>query len=240
MNNQQVYKDKYSNIVSLGCMCSTALYLKKIGVRSCSTFFDWLDGNLKGYLEIIENNFDDVLNKDLLVQKYESAPHIVTNKKYDVSFVHLFDSKKTFSSQEKYVKKYVKKHIDNFVRSLNNYCLLVYYCREKNEEDWIQNNQELLVKFCEQHHCDLIFVFNNKEVKLNSFKSFFVPTNNIHKPFGGPVSYLFEDTAELDAFLISHYDPEQRKKNLQFKPRKHVLRSLMTRLSSHKKDKLVL
>lgn len=240
MKKMLCYKEKYSNIVSIGCMCSTALYLRSIGVRSCSSFFDWVDGNLKNNIELIENSFSNLFDRDLLVQKFDGCPHIVTNTKYGISFVHLFDPKKTFDKQYSKIKKETDKRIQNFYDSLKNNCLLVYYCRNKEEAKWIKNNQELLVNFCLKHQCNFIFIFNDKTIKLESFKSFVIPANNIHIPFGGPVSYLFEETSELDEFLISHYDPEKRKQNLAYHPRKHIIRHIKAKLSKHRKDKLVL
>jgi len=121
-------------IVSFGCMCSTALFLKKNGYRSFSSFFDWLDGGLFEYIKVVNNDFKDVLNYKFLVQKFTDFPQIITNVFYNFSFVHLFDERKTFRKQIKNISKKCSKQINNFKKALSSKNLiLVYYIRKKKK-----------------------------------------------------------------------------------------------------------
>lgn len=219
-------------------MCSVALYLKKIGVRSCSSFFDWNDSCLRDNIRIVDSNFRDVLNPCFFKQLYPEHPHIVTNTKFNLSYVHTFNPKRSLNNQIESVKKNVNKRINNFINSLNDNCLLVYYSRTTDENNWIKDNQHLIECFCSKHNCDILFVLNNDIDGEFLFPKFVIPQNNIHKPFGGDVSYLFEETNELDEYILSRYDENKRKQNLAFKHKKSIFKKIISRFESRKKNRL--
>ena len=75
MSSEKIYK----SVMSFGCMCSTALFLRKNGFRSESTIFDWFSSSLEANLKLLDNDFSDLLVKDYLYQPYKEFPHIVDN-----------------------------------------------------------------------------------------------------------------------------------------------------------------
>lgn len=236
----QLISKKYNNIVSVGCMCSTALYLRKIGVRSKSCFFDWV--NIKCFedvIKIMNDNFADCLNINFLKQNFPDSPHIVTNTKYNIDFVHLFNSKLTFKKQFKSVNDKVKRSIKNLKDSLSDSCLLIYYARAKDDIIWIQTHQKNIKSFSEKYNCDLYFVFNFECTQKFDFKNIVIPQNNIHKPFGGGVSFPFTETKDLDDFLISHFDKDKRSKNLKFKEKKSIFVRIRNLIFRIRKNKLI-
>lgn len=229
----------YNNVVSFGCMCSLALHLKKLGLRSSSGYFDWVTSDIEKNIELVENNFEGFFDTKYFKQEFPGYAHLITNTKYRVVYTHVFDPKSTLKKQYQKCRRYVQKKIDNFYKSLNDNCLLIYYSRSEQENNWIKTHQELIKEFCDKHKCDMAFVLNFDIEGPFAFPKFVIPQNNIHKPNGGGVSYPFEHTEELDDFLISHYDIEKRQKNLSFKSKESLIHRIKRRLGAHKKDRLV-
>ena len=230
--------DIYNHIVPFGCMCSLTLYLRDAGFRSESLFFDWVDSNLKDNITLVNSNFLDFFNESYFTQNYKNEPHIITNKKYNLSYVHVFDRKVTFGRQYKKAKQYLEKRVMRFKEALKDKCMLLYYCRKRDEASWIENNQQLIEDFCKDNDCDIVFITNYKINNLNFFQ-FLIPSNETHKPFGGEVSFPFEKTEEIDSFLRKHFDNKQMLMNLSFKPKRHVLEKIILRMKKLRKDRLV-
>lgn len=231
--------DIYNHIVPFGCMCSLTLYLRDAGFRSESLFFDWTDSNLKDNIALVRNDFNDFLNESLLTQDYKDQPHIITNTKYNLSYVHVFDRKTTFCRQYKKVKKYLERRIVRFKKALSDKCMLLYYCRKPDEAIWIGNHQQFIEAFCDEFNCDIVFIVNDKIDNLN-YLQFVIPSNETHKPFGGKVSFPFEKTDEIDSFLSLHFDCGKRANNLSFKPKKDIFKKAIGRIKNLQRDKLVL
>ncbi|MCR5308538.1 MAG: papain-like cysteine peptidase [Bacilli bacterium] len=228
-----------TSIVPFGCCCGPATLLKRNGLRNKSCFFDWLDGNLFSYIDVVNNNFEDVLNVTYLVQMFDN-PSIILNKRYNFSFVHLFDRKKTFSEQIYAVQSKVSKQIKNFKECLNGDSLLLYYCRDRNEMLEIIERQQDILKFSDYYKTSFVFVFNYEPKSSFCFKYYVVPQNNTHFPFGGGVTspFICED---LEKYLISIFDENIRKQNLKWKdPEKNLINRIKRKIYSFKKDKLII
>lgn len=218
---------KYSKVMSFGCMCSTALFLRKNGFRSESTIFDWFSSSLMSNLKMLDDNFEHLLDRKFLCQKYPEFPHIVDNSYYDASLNHLFDEYKPFDKQIKTVQKHCSKRIDRFMKNLaNESCLLLYYSRDEKECEWISKNSSLLKDYCKKYHFDFLFVTNYKLNENFVFPWFYIPFNNIHKPYGGEVSFPFEQDSDLINYINERYDIATKKKNLSYKAKKHFLRKV--------------
>ena len=235
---QSVFK-RYKNIAPFGCMCSLALHLRKIGLRSSSCFFDWLTSDLAHNMEIVDNDFNDFFNKKYFKQEYPDYAHLITNTKYNFVYSHVFNPKQTLDKQYESVKKRVQRGIDNFKKALSDDCLLIYYSRSKKETDWIRDNQDKIKAFCLKHRCDITFVLNFDIDGPFIFPKYIIPQNNIHKPIGGGVSYLFEKTEKLDEYLLSVFDPEERQKNLRHVSKESLFIRIKRKLYSFRKDRLV-
>lgn len=230
----------YENVVSFGCMCSLALYLRKLGLRSASCFFDWITSDIKNNMMLVNNNFSNFFDKELFKQQYPGYAHLITNTKYNFVYSHVFNPKETLEKQYSSVKRRVQKSINNFNKSIKNNCLLVYYSRDFNEINWIFNNQKIIDEFVKKNGCDILFIFNFDINGKFIFPKFIIPQNNIHKPNGGGVSFPFENTEEIDAYLLSHYDPKRRMKNLKHRSHVSIYSRIKRRLQSKSCDKLII
>ena len=241
MSLSQLKFNTYNNVVSVGCMCSTAIYLRNLGVRSKSCFFDWINiESFETVIDLIESGFAGCIDEKYLRQNYKEHPHIVSNTKYGFDYVHLFDKKQTFKKQYNLVSNKVAKSITNFKESLSNDCLLVYYSRSSNDTNWIERNQKKILNFCCKYKCDIFFVLNF-EVKENFlFKKIIIPQNNIHKPFGGGVSYPFTNTEILNKFLLEHYSDKKRSRNLKHKNKFSFFDKCKKIIYKFTKDKLII
>lgn len=227
--------------VSFGCMCSTAIFLKENGYRDRSCFFDWVDSNLIDNIRIVQDNFSHVLDKNLLEQRFKEYPHIVTNVLYNLSYVHIFDVKKSYESQIKSIKKKISRSSTNFLNILNSgRCLLVYYLRKEDEVQIIEKNKVQIESFLNKFNASLIIVSNFKK-EISYLKTFHIESNNIHIPFGGDVSFPFTNTNKLEAFLNENIGIEQRNKNLAFNKKrsfKKVRQKVHNFINRFRKNKL--
>ena len=221
-------------------MCSCALFLRKHGFRDVSCFFDWLTSYFFENIKLIENDFGDVLNSKFFIQEYTDNPHLVTNTKYKFVYTHVFDPKTTYTKQKTKVEKYINKRIANFKKTFSDNSLLVYYCRDLEEQKKIENSTERIIDFINKFNTNIIFIFNNKVEADFPFKTFVIPYNNIHKPIGGEVSYPFEggDTDELIDWLTERYDESKILKNKKYKKRRNLFVSLINKLKRNKKNVL--
>lgn len=81
---------KYDKIISLGSNCYVKFFLKHIKYEQETFFFDNIGSPMWSVCELINNDFDDVLNfndynSEIIIKGYA---RIVTNKKYNLKFKH--------------------------------------------------------------------------------------------------------------------------------------------------------
>ena len=220
----------YKSVMSFGCMCSTALFLRKNGFRSESTIFDWFSSTLQANLKLLDNDFSNLISKEYLYQPYKDFPHIVDNKFYEISLNHLFSEYQTFKKQFKKVSRFCYKRIKRFKENLRDgNALLVYYSRDKEECEWISNNESLLEEYSARFSFDWLFITNYPLKENFKYPHYVIPFNNIHKPYGGEVSFPFEKDEDIIKFLNEHYDETKKEKNLLYKPKKHFFMKVFQR-----------
>ena len=65
---------KYKHFISLGYFCSVALELERIGLRNCSSPFDWCITEWKGLEKALTTRFQNFL-------KYENLYHDINDKR---------------------------------------------------------------------------------------------------------------------------------------------------------------
>jgi len=232
----------YENILLFGCMCSTAIFLRKNGFRSFSSIFDWVDSDLFINIELVENGFKDLLRKEDLSQPFGNFPNVITNTKYNFSFPHWFDIKKTFEGQIVQLSSEVQHKIERFYSTLRNgSCLLVYYSRFKEDQERILDSSELIDSFCRKYGCDFLFIFNFEVRKPFKYPFFVIEQNNVHNPYGGPVSFPFEPEEQIVSYLNERFSAEQKAHNLahsKSKKRKYLFGRIINKLHSLRKNKL--
>lgn len=240
--NKILYKNKYDFILPFGSMCSISLLLRDNGFRSKSSFFDWITSNFFGNIELVNNSFLDCFNKDFLVQNFKEQPQLITNTKYNFTYTHIFNPKETFDRQKNCVKKHIDKTIDNFYSCIKSDALLIYYCRDKKEQDKIIESIDVILSFCSKHKVDFAFIFNNPVE--NFFPFFYVVTeyNNKHHPFEDSVSYPLEgpEIDKLLKWLECKFDETKRKSNLKYKHKDSLVIRIKRKLQSKQKNRLLL
>ena len=230
---------KYKHICSFGSMCSVALFLRENGFRDGATIFDWLRSNMKSNIELVKNNFSNLLNPHYLKQNYFDHPEIVDNTFYDISLSHLFDETTSFKKNIKRVTKITRSRIKRFYNFVKDGpTLLIYYCYEPNDFAWINSNIDKIINFCESLHIDLCIVTNFEFQAEFPLTSFVIPFNTTHEPFGLRVTFPFDNNCALKKYLLERYDQTKINKNLAHKENRG---SLIYRLfrKIRKKKKIV-
>jgi len=81
---------KYDKIISLGSNCYVKFFLKHINYEQETYFFDNIGSPMWSVCDLINNNFDDVLNfndynSEMIIK---GSARIATNKKYNLKFKH--------------------------------------------------------------------------------------------------------------------------------------------------------
>lgn len=217
-------------------------FLKKNGYRSFSGIFDWVDSDLFRNIELVENGFKDLLLKKILAQPFAGYPNVVTNVKYNFSFPHWFDIKKSFEKQITNLSLRIDRKITRFYETIKKgSCLLVYYSRFKEDQDKILNSSDLIASFCQKYGCDFLFIFNFEVEKAFDYPFFVIKQNNVHKPYGGPVSFPFDPEEPIIRFLDQRFSSEQKSINLTYaNRRKPFLKRIYNKLHSLRKNHLVI
>ena len=104
-------------IIPIGSTCSIAYQLKKLNLRNCSYPFDWIRiNNLSNVTSLIENNFNNFLNKDNFRLDKISFEFEVNGRMisyiYDnnyCKFFHDFDDYIKEISFETFSEKYIRR-----------------------------------------------------------------------------------------------------------------------------------
>lgn len=210
--------NKYENVISLGFFCSTALELERIGLRQKSNPFDWvLSYNINNIIELINNNFKDLFNKDYFRQYKENSAYYM-NDKYNIHFYHDFDKYRTLEEQLHYVEEKYKRRIERFYKDIKSKTLFIRYIYNQKECKYIENNFEHIVSILRKYNQenDIIFIAN-QDVKSNIIKIF-----NVEIDDGDTVARRFlEKNIELKNYLMSDiYDIKKRKNNIKIYKKK--------------------
>lgn len=211
----------YKHIVSFGSMCSVALFLRENGFREGATIFDWIRSNFKSNIELVENNFSDILNISYLAQKYINHPEIIDNVHYDISLSHLFDETLCLKSNLKNVSRIITNRVERFYSFINDGpSLLVYYCYEKKDFNWINCNIDKILDFKRKHKIDFLFLSNYAFVDSFPFDNFLLSFNSVHDPFGLDVTFPFENAPFLVDYFSQRYDAKKTAINLAHKEKR--------------------
>lgn len=72
---------KINYLISLGCSCNVATYLKKLNIKKCSYPFDWIFSNLKMIQDVIDDDFKKFMDKsNFIVVKPSATGHKIYHK----------------------------------------------------------------------------------------------------------------------------------------------------------------
>ena len=122
----------YKHYISLGYFCSVALELERFGLRDASYPFDWIISDIKSVFECIENNFESILDINLLSQSQNEHKNY-KNIKYGFYFFHDFDKYIPLSSQLDVVKKKYNRRIERFYNAIKEPTLFIRYISDEKK-----------------------------------------------------------------------------------------------------------
>ena len=194
--------------ISLGYFCSVASDLEKLGLRECSSPFDWLISDFEGVMLAIQEHCVDFLEYRYLSQD-QKRHHVYKNTKYNIKFCHDFSKYKSLQEQLPNIRKKYNRRIERFFDAITTpTCFIRYVSDEKtidgksSELVYIENNYDKIL--------DIIKVFNKENeiifIANEGVTSDKVPLFNVQKDENDVVarrpiyksSVLFEKFSNID------------------------------------------
>ncbi len=230
---------KYKHFISLGYFCSVALELERIGLRNCSSPFDWCITEWKGVEKALTTRFQNFLKYENLYQNKMELSHY-KDMEYGMAFFHDFNQYVPLKEQLPSVYEKYKKRIERFFQNIKEPTLFIrYISNEKGFEeiDYLEQNYDKILGLLKSFHQDndIIFIANNEVVsKCEKIKIYFVSSDEGDVVARKPL----EKNRELDLFLrrieydgrqrnVERYMEKQKKENFIFtKYRKKVKKQL--------------
>lgn len=130
----------FEDVFSIGCDCTTAITMIRMGLRKYSGPLDWVrGGTFRARMELLINGFKKYLDYNLISVKSSEDEHIVFNTLNNIEFVHDFSDISEFESVFKSVKiKYLR-------------CINRFYSRLKSSKN-------------------LLLIYTSKFTLINSFE----------------------------------------------------------------------
>lgn len=136
---------KFKHIISLGFFCSVAMELERKGLRTASYPFDWvISDSFENILKLIDNDFENFLEYDNLYQENDKSHYY--NSITGVHFYHDFNAFEPLSKQIGNVQKKYQRRIKRFYEDIKEPTLFVRYCSNKEEENYVSNNEEKILE----------------------------------------------------------------------------------------------
>jgi len=126
---------KNYELVSLGYSCYPALFIKTITKKE-TNFFDWIGSSSWSILKLLENNFDNVLNKQNYYYPNEifrehNQKYNITNKEYYLRFIHDGDFLSSENQWNIFRDKY-ERRINRFNKLLKSNKNILFLYLEEN------------------------------------------------------------------------------------------------------------
>lgn len=232
--------EEYQHIISLVHFCSPAQEIERIGFRECSSPFDWLiSSDFEMIMVLIENNFDDFLNKEYLYQSNDN-PSYYYNSICKVWFYHDFNEYEPLDEQLTIVQEKYKRRIDKFYRNIIESTLFIRYISDGNELLFIENNIKKILSGLQNFNKknQILFILNNN-LKSNKIKLYVVkPDQNdtVAREF-------LKKSEELCKYLneMIYYDKYLKQKNQRrYKNKKKYLFIFKIYLKLKSKSKTIM
>lgn len=122
----ELFRNEFDFVVSLGYDCSCAMNLRKLGLRSCSSPFDWLtEADIWTRIKLLETHFADFLEKEHLTKlvKGPNAPGKGNDHYRDeptgFCFYHDFREDLPFEESYAQVKTKYNRRIDRLYKKIS-------------------------------------------------------------------------------------------------------------------------
>lgn len=158
-------RKKYKHFISLGYFCSPAMKLGKIGLRDCSSPFDWCISDIDGVYRCIKGGFQSFLDYKYSFQN-KTYHRIYKNIYYGIEFYHDFDAYKALDLQLESVKIKYERRIRRFYQNIHEPTFFIRYISAENclkESEWLQENYKELLRLLKSYNREneLLFVANS-------------------------------------------------------------------------------
>ena len=181
---------KYKHFISLGYFCSIASELERIGLRDCSSPFDWIISDWKGIEKAIITKFENFLVYENMYQDKNNYAHY-EDKNYGFKFFHDFSKYKSLDSQLYNVKQKYQRRIERFFENIKEPTLFIRYISSENGDEelrYIERNYKIIndmIKGYNENN-EICFIANS-DIYSEILNVFYVDKDNgdlvARKPF---------------------------------------------------------
>ena len=202
----------FSCCISLGWFCGTASALAWNGLRSFSGPFDWCFSDLPSVLKMIEDNFNDFLNKNNL--QVIDGNREFQDIKYGFYYPH--DVKEDFEKEYCLIVEKYKRRIKKFQSAIKNVTCFFRIVRSEYEVRYIDENKDYIDKIIKQSN-------PQNEIIYLLYKGIVAPKNEIcfslnvdHALDTYEMLTMFSGARALLDYCAGHVDEQYKKANLQF------------------------
>lgn len=110
----------YDAIINLGGDCQPSYQMYQNGLRKYALPFDSLITPCDSLLKIIEEQFDDFLNKENLELIIQGNQKFIIDKKYNIRLIHDFKLEEDYLNDYEIIKEKYERRINRFMELMEN------------------------------------------------------------------------------------------------------------------------
>lgn len=224
---------KYKHFISLGFFCSVALELERIGLRECSSPFDWCISDWKGVENCIRNNFEGFLDFSSLYQN--SIDRSIYKNKDGIAFFHDFDKYKTLDKQLEKIKNKYERRITKFYTNISEPTLFIRYIKDREELLYLEEHYKEILNWIKEYNSyNNIFFVSNSNLTSTILKIYNVdadPNDSVARRFLDKNDDIFNFLNNVEynnrEKNLNHYNKKERKrKGLLFRLYRKILKKI--------------
>lgn len=213
----------YNNCFSLGCACSTASSLSKLGLRSVSGPFDWIESDFSSVMEQLANGFTDFMKKENLEVIVDTSPIQFKDKKYNFRFPH--EIKRCFEAEygdiyDKYIRR-----IERFLEYIKMPTCFFRMVRTEDEIGYIIHHSDYIEDTLKKYNDKnvIVYVLVNNIGSLPHNLRWFDAMEHVVSSYD--YRNVFDTSEELLEFCKTLLTSEQIELNKKFDSQKNKQRT---------------
>ena len=213
----------YNNCFSLGCACTTASSLSKLGLRSVSGPFDWIDSELNSVMAQIDNEFVDFMKMENLEVIVDTNPIQIRDKKYNFRFPH--EIKKCFEAEYDDIFDKYTRRIERFIEHIKMPTCFFRMVRAKDEIGYIVSHADYIEGTLKKYNPKniIVYVLVNNIGSLPDNLRWFGVTEHIVSSYD--YRNVFDTSEKLLQFCKTLLPSEQIELNKKFDSQKYGQRT---------------